>query len=403
MGVTICELDMTKLILKIHKPTVITEIGPCKIKMTLETKEIIKIVDDDPLLQQQMVDAGQDAVESASKEIAKELKGFDNDAQKALDKMGLKEATYQFARAFEKAYEDLAEDAQDKADTAILKVWKDYVKTHKDYNKYKLKIVGKVTLGAVGVGAAVAGAIANTAIGDVPGVVFSILGAAKGLSSTLQTVRTAIKSAADVWKVLLDDLEDLDDKYDKMSKQYVTAQEVFAKAVDKFTTVSLNSVKKCETNLATFKSKLGGIEKDSHTAARDLNKMLNNAEKVFKIIDDSGIDKLKNALKGDLTKMKQGVEDTIGKVADLVHQVKEGKEDAEDAAKFIAMLKEKIDKRVYTGAALAIDIASLAGDIWGGAMETKDFEKTPEIIGNVVTCINAVQDGFDDYFKREKK
>ena len=73
------------------------------------------------------------------------MKGFDGDAQKILDKTGLKSDTLPFASGFEKVYGDAAQNAQDNADAAIEKVWKDYVKTHKDYNKYRLKVVGKIT------------------------------------------------------------------------------------------------------------------------------------------------------------------------------------------------------------------------------------------------------------------
>jgi len=402
MGITICELDLTKLVVKKYKPDIITDIDPCKIKMTLETKEIIKVVDEDPLLQQQMVDAGQEALETASAEIAKELKGFDGDAQKILDKTGLKSDTLPFASGFEKVYGDAAQNAQDNADAAIEKVWKDYVKTHRDYNKYRLKVVGKITLGSVGVGAAVAGAIANAAIGDVPGLVFAILGAAKGLSSTLQNINTAIKSAAQTWEGLINDLEDLDEEYDKMSKSYVTAKEVFAKAIDKFTTVSLNSIKRCESNLDTFKNKLGGVEKESHSVARDLNDLLKKSEKVFKAINESGVDRIKNAFKGDVTKMKENIEGTIENVINLNSQVKEGKDDAADAATIIARLKENLEKRVYTGLSVAVDIAGLAGDIWGGNMEAEDFKKVPEMIGNVVSSAQAIQNAYEDYFKKEK-
>src|SRR5215203_5117332 len=113
MGVTICELDLTKLVLKKYKPDIITDIDPCKIKKTLESKDIIEVVDEDPLLQQEMVDAGQDVLEKASKAIATELKGFDDDASKVLEKTGLREGTLKFAQGFEKFYGDSAEEAGD--------------------------------------------------------------------------------------------------------------------------------------------------------------------------------------------------------------------------------------------------------------------------------------------------
>lgn len=86
MPITICEIDLTRLILKKYKPRIITELGPCKVKLTLDTKEIIDVVDDDPLLQQEMVDAGMEALEKAARSIGEELKLFDADADKCLKK-----------------------------------------------------------------------------------------------------------------------------------------------------------------------------------------------------------------------------------------------------------------------------------------------------------------------------
>jgi hypothetical protein len=72
--------------------------------MALATKEIISVVDDDPLLQQEMVDAGQDALEKAVRSLAKELKGFDSDAQKVSLKTGLKSGILSFVDGFDRAY-----------------------------------------------------------------------------------------------------------------------------------------------------------------------------------------------------------------------------------------------------------------------------------------------------------
>lgn len=402
MAVTICELDLTKLILKKYKPEVITQIGPCKIKMALETKEIISVVDDDPLLQQEMVDAGQDALEKAAKSIADQLKGFDLDAQKTLKKTGLKTDALAFAQGFEQTYKDAADEAEEAARAGIQKVWKEYTKTHRDFTKYKLKIGAKVSLSAVGVGAAVAGAISSAATANIPALVLSCVGGAKAVSVGLQTVATAMKSTATVYVELRSDILNLKSRYDEMSKMSVTAKEVFAKVVDKFTTVSLTSVKKCEGDLNSFNSKLAGVKTHAHKASVDLNKLLLNAGKVSDAINGTGIEKLINKLKGELAKLEKGIDDTISKVEDLGSEVKRGKLSAVEMAGDLQALRQKFDVRIYTGAAIVIDIAGLGADLWGGGMQPKDFEEAANIIGNVASGLSAVKDGFEDYFKNEK-
>jgi len=402
MAITILELDLTKLILKKYKPQVITEIGPCKIKMTLETKEIIEVVDKDPLLQQEMVDAGQEALEKAAKLLADELKGFDTDAQRVLKKTGLKTDMLAFAQGFDSAYKNGADEAEEMVRAGLQKVWKDYLKTHKDYTKFKLKIGAKVGLAAVGVGAAVAGAIGAAASGAVPALVLSCIGAAKALSTGLQTVATAMKSAGTVYTGLRSDILDLKEKYDDLSKLSVTASEVFAKAIDKFTTVSLNSVKKCEGDLNTFQSKLAGIKTHAHSASVGLNKLLLNAGKIDDTIKGTGIEKLIKKLQTELAKVEKDIEIAIGRVEDLGGEVKRGKQAAMDIAGDLQQLKKKFDGRIYTGAAIVIDAVGLGADLWGGGLKPKDFEEAANIIGNVATGLSAVKDGFEDYFKNEK-
>ncbi len=402
MAVTICELDLTKLILKRYTPKIISEIGPCKVKLTLETKEIIAVVDKDPLLQQEMVDAGQEALHKASREIAEELKGFDVDAEKCLKKTGLKTDTLAFALGFEKAYRDAADDAEEAVRDSIEKVWKQFVKNNRDYTKYRLKMGAKVGLSAVGVGAAVAGAIGSAATGAVPALVLSCVGAAKSLSVGIQTVATAMKSAATVYTELRSDLVELKDRYDSMSKASATATEVFTKGLDKFTTVGLNSVKRCEGNLGIFKSKLAGVKTHAHSAAVNLNKLLLNVGKIEDALDATGIEKLVKKLRSDIAKLEKDVDDAISKIEDLTSEVKRGKLNAESMASDIQALKQKIDNRVYTGAALVLDVTGLGADLWGGGMQPKDFEEAANIIGNVATGLGSVKDAFDDYFKNEK-
>ena len=401
MAITICELDITRIVLGKYKPQIISAIGACKIKVSLDTNDIIKVVDQDPLLQQEMVDAGQEAIEKAAKAIAAELKGYDADAEKSLKTTGLKTSTLAFVQGFEKYFGDATDDAQEKAKEGVQKVWKEYTKTHKEYRNYKIKLAGKVGLAVVGVGASIAG-VAGSAGTAVPALVLGGIGIAKSTSTGLQALVMACKSSETVYIALHKDMTELKARYDDMSKMSATATEVFAKGLDKFTTFGMNSIRKCEADLNVLKSKLLGVKTHAHSVAVNLNKMLLNAGKIEDAVQDTGIQKLIAKVKTHLKLVDKNLGELIEQVETLGVQVKNGKQRCTDLAAGIQALKLKIDGRVYGGAAIAIDLAGLGADLWGGAFEAKEFSETPNILGNVTSSLSAVKEGFEEYFKNEK-
>ena len=402
MAITICELDITRLVLRKYKPQVISAIGACKIKLTLDSKEIIEVVDKDPLLQQEMVDAGQEAIEKAAKSIADELKGYDADAEKSLKATGLKTSTLAFVHGFEKYFGNATDDAQEMARESVQKVWKEYAKTHKEYRSYKIKLGGKVGLCAVGLGASVVGIVTSGATATVPTLVLGCIGAAKSASTGLQALNMARKSSEEVYTGLHKDMTALKARYDDMSKLSATATEVFAKALDKFTTLGMNSIKKCEGDLNLLKGKLLGVKTHAHSVAVNLNKMLLNVGKIEDAVKDTGIQKLIAKLKTHLGVIDKNLAELIEQVETLGAEVKNGKQRCADLAAGIQALKLKIDGRVYGGAAIVIDLAGLGADLWGGAVEVKEFSEAPNIVGNVTSSLSAVKEGFEDYFKNEK-
>ena len=402
MAITICELDITRLVLRKYKPQVISAIGACKIKVTLDTNDIIKVVDKDPLLQQEMVDAGQEAIEKAAKTIADELKGYDLDAEKSLKTTGLKTSTLAFVQGFEKYFGDATDDAQEKAKESVQKVWKEYTKTHKEYRNYRIKLAGKVGLSAVGLGASIAGIVSSAATAAVPALVVGCIGAAKSASTGVQALNMARKSSEAVYTGLHKDMTELKARYDDMSKMSATATEVFAKALDKFTTLGINSIRKCEADLNLLKSKLLGVKTHAHSVAVNLNKMLLNVGKIDDAVKDTGIQKLIAKLKIHLKLIGKNLAELIDQVETLGVEVRNGKQRCADLGTGIQALKLKIDGRVYSGAAIAIDLAGLGADLWGGAVEAKEFSEAPNILGNVTSSLSAVKEGFEDYFKNEK-
>src|SRR5262245_9800151 len=227
MGITICQLDLSKLVLKEYKPKVILDVGPCMVKLVLDGKEVIDVVDEDPLLQQQMVDAGQKSVEDSAKEISDTLKGLDQDAVKVLERTGLKRNAQDFADEFEKLYEKATDKAAADANLAVDKVWKDYVKTHKDYRNYKIKVAAKIGYSAVGIGVGVAGLLGAAAtVGGLPAAIVGIVGAMRSTSIMLQTIVNKLMDAKQIIVELRADIKELADEYNAQIKSAATAQDL---------------------------------------------------------------------------------------------------------------------------------------------------------------------------------
>jgi len=403
MGVTICELDLTKLTFAAYRPDYLDKIGPFNIKMTLDSKDVIKVVEGDSMLQAEMVEAGQEALKKFAKVVvAKELKKWDQDAEAAYWKSGLKSDLLAFAAGFEKEYEKLGDQAGEEANTAIEKVWKEYAKTDKALLKYRLKMGVKLGLCVVGVAAGVAVA-ATAAVGNVPAIIAGSLGAAKALSTAMQTAYGLSKSATTIYCELYEDLEGLVNNYDGISKKQATAQELFAKAVEAFTSVSLTSIKSCESKLGAFKAKLSPFEKEVHAGARELNKLLDATERIQKEINDSKIVNLIAVLKVDLEKLERSVSETIDKIGAMLKMVKQGRKGAESMDATLTQLRSNIDQKVYKVGSIAIDLTVLALDIWGGdtpESAAKFCADIAERAEKAAMGAQAVHDAFESYHKK---
>jgi hypothetical protein len=349
-GIVICEMDLTKLMVAKYKPTVITELGPTKVRLTLEDKDIIKVVDDDPLLQQKMVDAGQHVFRTAGEKMAGLLQEHDKLADRAMRESGPQKLG-QIADLFRKKLEIEGNNAGKDADKAAAKVWADLVKTRKEYSKYKWKTAFSIFLGIFGVGASIAGAVVTSATGV--GAVIAAYGAYTSAATAIGKMSDGLKSSSQVYLRLRTDLGKLVIEYTEFDKKssaaaQKTAKEVLAAASEKFLAIEKRSLGKCTSDLGLFRSKLKGVEVDAHSAAADLNKALKEWDKAVLEIRKGSPALRERAQK--LPDMAPAINDSILKIASLMQDVQLGAVNSAKLEETITVLKQGVNQNVVKAA-----------------------------------------------------
>lgn len=365
-GIVICEMDLTKLMVAKYKPTIITELGATKVRLTLEDKDIIKVVDDDPLLQQKMVDAGQHVFRTAGEKMAGLLQEHDKLAEKAMIQPGGAGKMAQIVDLFKKKLEIEGNNAGKDADKAAAKVWADLVKTRKEYSKYKWKTGFSIFLGLFGIGASVAGAIVTSATGV--GAVLAAYAAYTSAATVIGKMSDGLKSSSEVYLRLRTDLGKLVIEYTEFDKKssaaaVKTAKEVLAAASEKFLAIEKRSLGKCTTDLGLFRSKLKGVEVDAHSASADLNKALKEWDKAVLEIRNGSPALRERAKK--LPDMAPVINDSIIKITSLMQDVQRGAVNSAKLEETITVLKQGVNQNVVKAARTIFGVATGALLIFG--------------------------------------
>jgi hypothetical protein len=231
--------------------------------------------------------------------------------------------------------------------------------------KYRIKVTCDVVVSAVGV-ALGATAIATAAAGNIVGIVAGAITTAKSLSKGAQAIRNYAKSAEDVYIELWKEVMELDANYKDMGKLAVTGKEIFAKAVEIFTTKTLASIKSCEAKVATFRTKLTPFEKEAHKAARELNELLDSVDDLTAAIKKSGVQDLIKHSNPELTKLEDSVAAALENIHGLVDKVNTGKLGAKAMEEKLAELDKKVSNGLYKGVTWTLAAADLGVRVWGG-------------------------------------
>lgn len=398
-GIVICEMDLSKLMLAKYQPLALTQVGSVKAKLTLEDKNIIQVVDDDPLLQQKMVDAGQHVFRSAGDKMAKLLQKYDELAQKALMQTGGTGAKAQkIAETFKEKLESEGKKAGQDADKAAAKVWADLIKTRKEYSKYKWKTGFNIFLGMIGLGTGIAAAVVTSASGV--GAVVAAYGAYQSAMVSIIKIRDALKSASDIYLRLSKDLEKLLDQYEEFDKKTAaaakkTAQEVLAAASEKFLAIEVRSLSKCGNDLGLFRNKLKGAEVDAHSASADLNKALKEWDRAMAEIKSGSPQLRERAQKiNDPTPI---INDTIAKVVTLMEEVREGQDNSAQIEQTINILKQGVNPKVIKAARVTFGLATGALLIF--AMGVPNMEIAAVAVKNGVITFRKAKEMYEELSK----
>lgn len=392
-------MDLTKLMEGNYKPKAITKLGKTPIKVVLSDKKIIEVVDNDPLLQQQLVDAGQDVIKAAAKDAAKVLMSWEKDLLKAVKNSGRSGDAEAFAYGFETDYKRLADDAGSDVEKALKAVWKKYTATNKEYKRYKWSNGFTIAFGVFGVGASIAGAVGAAGTANPIACTCSIAAAMKAASKTMQTIRSLRKDAGSAYTDLHKGLEKVKTEYAKFNKTQKSAKEVVASAADQLLTAQLPSLRTSEKNLKTFRKKLKGVEVNLHKVSKELNTALKKSGALVK--DTKNMPEgLQKKIVSDVKKLEKSVGDGIGKIGDMLGQIKQGEKDADNAKATIDQLMLGVDEKIVKNAGRFLGFVSMGLDVWGGNVEGGDFRDTLAIIGYSMSAAETVKDAYEDHFNK---
>lgn len=398
MPITICEIDLTKLMEGDYKPKALTKIGKTPIKVVLNDKKIIDVVDSDPLLQQQLVDTGQEVIERAATDAARQLKDWDQDAQKRVERSGRAADAAAFADGFATVYKRLADDAGDDVDKALKATWKKYTATNKEYKRYKWSSKITIAMGVVGAGASIAGAVGAAATANPIACAASIVAAMKAVSKSLQTYRNYRKDAGAAYKDLTDGLEKVKKAYVDFNKSQKTGREVAASAADQLLTAQIPSLRTSEKHLKTFRKKLKGLDVETHKISKELNTALKNSHALAKGVEKNLPEELKKKLDSDVKKLENSVSEGIASVGKMLDRIKGGEGDADAAQKTIDTLMSGVDESVVKNANRFFATVTIALDVWGGNIDAGEFGEPLAIAGYCLLGAETIKESIEDHF-----
>ena len=401
MPIVICKVDYAKLVLENYKPKVITEIGKSKVEITLKDAKVIDVVDKDPLLQQKLVDAGQKAVADKAEATAKYLMDLDSKAEKILAKSGLKSDVDSFAESFADQFERDIEAAGADAEKALSVVWKKHLKDKPEYLKYKISTGCSVALGAIGVGASIAGVVGSAATGNVLGVVVGAVAAFKGAASAIQTGMMFAIDVGTAVTLLQAEFNLVVKKYEDFSDANKTGQEIAKDAVAAFLGVQVPSLRKSEKDIGNIRKKLRGVSVKMHEASKDLNTALKKWDELEKKAKSGLPSNLVGKLRTQMDKVAEEAGSLIDKIINLTTKADDASAKTDVIEEGVVALQSGVNEKLIKVAHVALRTAALLVDVWGGATTEKDFKEITASLGHAVSGCSTLQDVVEDYFDKE--
>src|SRR6266540_1363456 len=138
----IAERDLARLAVQ-KSGTTIFKPSPIQVKVTIpKDKTVEKAVKEDPLLQQQLVDAANKELDRIANGLGQELKNLAAQYEKFPQHRG------QISVDVNKRVQRVGEDARKVMEIVVKEVWDKFARVRKDYRNYRIKAGIKISLNA---------------------------------------------------------------------------------------------------------------------------------------------------------------------------------------------------------------------------------------------------------------
>ena len=258
-----------------------------KVEVTMD-KSVAKKLEKDPLLHEKMVKPVQKELERIQRQLAMMLKAYDKEIGELQNQADAKARE----KKFNSIFKEQVETAKKFAISAMNKGWAEFIKKEKQYQKYKIKVGAKISLGVASLAASIASMAAAPFSGGASAVL-SIAGMVKTASGLAQECKKAADSVEKTQAKLVKDLKEVLATYKLESKKNIVAQELATHYIDTVLTVKMASIRGCDEGLKLVSNKLAGIQLKSHDIAKNLAKAMKTAKAVEGKVGKNQAKKLK--------------------------------------------------------------------------------------------------------------
>ncbi len=274
------------------------------------------------------------------------------------------------------------------AEMAVDACWKKYLKTKKEYLKYKIKIVANIT----GAAASLATSITLTATAAFTGgasFAIGIIGMVKSVVTMTREIRSACADIQTAQKRLEDDLGKIKKADGKIA---VRANEYSAAVLKQFLDVSQPSIKSCKSQMEIVEKKLMGVEVNVHEASKILNRMLDDTGKLKKAF----MSEVEKKFEKMLGQRPKGQIDSIGKALDK--QLAGGEKEIEEQVAHVQAMhaafkvSEENTKQLKTRVEAFEDLRTLDVKVFENLLKFVDLPLAI-LDGNVVARASEIEVG----------
>ena len=324
-SILLLDFDLTKT-LKAEN----LQIPSSPVKVTIDVdKNLHKLMQDDPLIHQQLADAGIEVLQENRAWVKQQLQVLDARIKVAETPKELENASKELRRICAK----LAAQAQKDARQAIENRWKSIQSRQSALKTYKIKIGVKLAVNAISILAGVGGLVLSLGT-----TWMTIAGMAKSLTDMVWMVAELADSAEEAHQHLHTGMEELTDRYQQAFTKWKQAGEAAHEVWDtinplgKLIGTSLGSV---EGRSKVYEAKLQALENKSSDLTKKILKLLIEIKKA----EPKARSKKKK--EASLLKMKEQSEQLFKNVQDLQTGLKKSWKYCDWAKETIALYKNK--------------------------------------------------------------